>query len=125
MINSKINSTLEFDKNVKWLKGERNSPASYCSENCFVDETQEEIPTFDFNCCWECKSCHKLQIVLNNTCVNGPEGWVPNTNRTGWGKTRTCVSKMERRLIHRINNMLNDRFGLNTGRICNVYCPQR
>ena len=94
VINSKINSTLEFDlKNVKWLKGETNSPASYCSENCSLDQTQEEIPTFDFNCCWKCNTCHKLQIVLNNTCVNGPEGWVPNTNRTGWVKRELVYPK--------------------------------
>ena len=91
--NGKIKSTLEFDKNVKWLKGETNPPASYCSENCSLDQTQEEIPKFDFNCCWKCNTCHKLQIVLNNTCVNGPEGWVPNTNRTGWGKRELVYPK--------------------------------
>ena len=94
VINSKINSTLEFDlENVKWLKGETNSPASYCSENCSLDQTQEEIPTFDFNCCWKCNTCDKLQIVLNNTCVSGPEGWVPNTNRTGWVKRELVYPK--------------------------------
>ena len=94
VINSKINSTLEFDlKNVKWLKGETNSPASYCSENCSLDQTQEEIPTFDFNCCWKCNTCDKLQIVLNNTCVSGPEGWVPNTDRTGWMKRELVYPK--------------------------------
>ena len=93
VINGNIKSTLEFDKNVKWLKGEINPPASYCSENCSLEQTQEEIPTFDFNCCWKCNTCHKLQIVLNNTCVNGPEGWVPNTNRTGWVKRELVYPK--------------------------------
>ena len=94
LINGKINSTLKFDmKGVEWLKGEHNRPASYCSEKCSLDQTQEEIPQFDFKCCWKCNTCHKLQIVLNNTCVNGPEGWVPNTKRTNWVKRELVYPK--------------------------------
>jgi hypothetical protein len=93
MINGEIKSKLVFDKNIKWLKGETNPPASYCSENCSLDQTQMQIPRFDFKCCWECKTCQKLQIVLNNTCQNGPEGWVPNSNKTGWVKRELLYPK--------------------------------
>ena len=93
MINGKIKSKLVFDKTIKWLKGESNSPTSYCSKKCSLGQTQMQIPSFDFKCCWECNTCNKLQIVLNNTCENGPEGWVPNMNRTGWVKRELLYPK--------------------------------
>ena len=94
IINGKIKSTLVFDRNIKWLKeGEIKSPYSYCSENCSIDQTHIQIPTFDFKCCWKCNTCHKLQIIVNNTCTNGPKGWVPNTNRTGWVKRKVVFPR--------------------------------
>ena len=93
IIDGKIKSKLVFDRNIKWLNGETNPPVSYCSENCSRDQTKIQIPRFNFECCWECHTCHKLQIVTNNTCEDGPEGWVPNLNRTGWVKRKLLFPK--------------------------------
>ena len=91
MVNGKIHSKISFLKNIKWLRGVDTPPNSSCSQKC---DTRHEIfvpiPEFDFKCCWECKPCNKLQIVQNNTCADGPLGWIPNANRTGWVK-RECV----------------------------------
>ena len=93
IVDGKIKSKLVFDQDIKWLKGDTNPPLSYCSKNCSRHQTKMQIPKFDFKCCWECHTCHKLQIVTNNTCENGPEGWVPNANRTGWVKRKVLFPK--------------------------------
>ena len=86
-INDKIVSNLKLYQSIKWLEeGISTVPESYCSKDCKLDETRVQISSMDFKCCWECKKCDKLQIVVNNTCQSGPEGWKPNENKTGWVK---------------------------------------
>ncbi|XP_028391000.1 metabotropic glutamate receptor 4-like [Dendronephthya gigantea] len=94
IIDGQIVSNFVLDRNISWLKGESSPPASYCSENCFSDQTKMEIHTFDFKCCWKCKTCSKLQIVVNNSCKDGPEGWVPNSDRNGWVKRRLVYQNL-------------------------------
>lgn len=91
MNDGEIESKLLFDNDIHWSTGDR--PRSYCSENCRLDQNKLHIPTFDFKCCWQCNTCNKLHIVRNNTCQSGPEGWVPNMNRTGWVKRELLFIK--------------------------------
>ena len=93
-VNGKMKSKLSLLENIKWLQGTTNLPTSYCSEKCDLQhDIFVSVPTFDFQCCWECKKCHKLQIVENNTCLDGPLGWVPNSNRSGWVKRELVYPK--------------------------------
>lgn len=95
-VDGKLRSKLELLEDIKWLQGVSSPPASYCSGNCNQKyETPVHIPTFDYHCCWECKKCNKLQIVQNNTCVDGPLGLVPNSNGTGWMKRELVYPKWD------------------------------
>ena len=96
-VNGTIKSKLMLLENVTWHPGlSRSPPTSYCAEKC---DSQREIfvkfRKLDFKCCWKCKKCQKLQIVQNNTCVDGQLGWMPNTNRTGWVKRKLVYPKWE------------------------------
>lgn len=68
---------------VKWHKGNATAPSSYCSLACPFGHVKQ--PMFGYpTCCWTCHACAKLTIIVNNTCVGGPVGYVPNVNRTKW-----------------------------------------
>ena len=76
-------------EDILWLKSStREPPKSFCSSECDLSEIRKIRPDFNFSCCWDCKPCATLPIVLNNTCTDGPTGWVPNVNRSGWVKRR-------------------------------------
>lgn len=96
-VNGTIKSKLVILKNVTWhpkVSGSR--PMSFCAEECNSKrEMLVKIPKFDFKCCWKCKKCQKLQIVQNNTCVDGRLGWAPNTNMTGWVKRKLVYPKWD------------------------------
>ena len=93
-LNGKINSKLVLLENITWLQGSSRPPTSICSKTCDAQrEIFVDVPTFDFECCWLCKKCDNLQIVENNTCKDGPLGWMPNTNRTGWVKRELVYPK--------------------------------
>ena len=47
----------------------------------------------NFTCCWKCHTCEKLNIIVNNTCVKGPPGYIPNSNRTKWLKREVLYLK--------------------------------
>jgi metabotropic glutamate receptor 2/3 len=98
-VNGKMKSKLVIFENITWLQGVSHPPTSYCSRKCDIqDEVFVQAPPLDFKCCWLCKQCHKLQIVQNNTCIDGPLGWLPNTNRTGWVKRELIYPKWNDRL---------------------------
>ena len=93
-VNGKIKSKLVLFKNVMWHKGVLTSPMSYCSKKCNTQEMRLNIPTFNPKCCWECRNCTELQILVNKTkCVDGPLGWIPDTNKTGWVKRELVYPK--------------------------------
>ncbi|XP_028391565.1 metabotropic glutamate receptor 8-like [Dendronephthya gigantea] len=94
IVDGQIISKFVLKKNIMWLKGESKKPASYCSENCLSDQPKLPRHTFDFKCCWKCETCSKLQIVVNNSCKDGPEGWVPNSNKTGWVKRKQIYQNL-------------------------------
>jgi hypothetical protein len=93
-LNGKMSSKLALLENIAWPQGSKHPPPSLCSVTCDVQhEILVNIPTFDFECCWLCQTCHKLQLVQNNTCLDGPLGWVPDANRTGWIKRELVYPK--------------------------------
>lgn len=83
----KIDGQLKVDRSkIKWLKGSTSIPASYCSRECNLGAIRLQKPGFEFKCCWQCEQCEELRIIVNNTCLSGPAGWLPDANRTRWMK---------------------------------------
>ncbi len=78
---------------IQWRRNFPMAPPSFCASDC--DRTAIRVPPKKrlFPCCWECKKCETLQIVINNTCVSGQEGWVPNANYTGFVKREVMYPK--------------------------------
>ena len=73
---------------VKWHGGNATAPSSYCSYECPFGHVKKSRHGYNFHCCWTCHACEKLNVIVNNTCLAGPLGYVPNANRTKWLKRK-------------------------------------
>lgn len=90
----KITGKLEVEEGkIKWGQSSSEVPESFCSESCELGAIRVPKLSFDFKCCWRCSPCKKLQIIVNNSCEDGPVGQVPNANRTGWVKREVLYPK--------------------------------
>ena len=78
---------------VKWHGGNTSVPSSYCSLDCPFGNVKKTRYGYNFGCCWKCHACDKLNIIVNNTCVMGPAGYIPNANRTKWLKREVLYLK--------------------------------
>ena len=78
---------------VKWHGGNTTTPSSYCSLDCPFGNVKKTRYVYNFACCWNCHACEKLSIIVNNTCVMGPPGYITNANRTKWLKREVLYLK--------------------------------
>ena len=92
----KIHGRLEIDTSkIQWRRNLPVASPSFCSSPCEQTEIQVPLPERSFPCCWQCRKCGPLQIVVNNTCKSGPEGWIPNANYTGFAKRKLMYPKWD------------------------------
>lgn len=80
-------------ENIKWNNGNGTAPSSHCSVDCPFGYVKRPRSRYDFACCWTCHQCRKLQIIVNNTCLDGQVGYVPNANKTAWIKREVLYLK--------------------------------
>ena len=72
---------------VMWFEaGNGSVPQSYCSAECKFGYVRKEREGYPFHHCWKCRKCDKLQLIVNNTCVTGLPGYIPNARRDAWMK---------------------------------------
>ena len=83
--NGKISGKLEIDTpEIRWPNGE-TAPSSRCSQDCGLGNVKQPRYGEPEICCWDCVTCNKYDVILNNTCHACEEGYVPNANIS------TCV----------------------------------
>ena len=91
-----IYGQLQLDTNkIQWRRNLPKAPSSFCASPCERQAIQVPLKERSFPCCWQCKKCGSLQIVVNNTCKSGPEGWMPNANYTGFVKREVMYPKWD------------------------------
>ena len=72
---------------IMWFDAGNGSIAqSYCSADCKFGYVKKEKEGYAFDYCWKCHKCDKLQLIVNNTCVIGLPGYIPNAMRDKWVK---------------------------------------
>ncbi|XP_028390815.1 metabotropic glutamate receptor 2-like [Dendronephthya gigantea] len=77
--NGKISG--QFDMNIsdiRWVNENASRPSSICSVACSEKHITVHRPGDASECCWDCKTCPKREIITNNTCVPCRVGFVPN-----------------------------------------------
>ncbi|XP_028390970.1 metabotropic glutamate receptor 3-like [Dendronephthya gigantea] len=91
----KTRERLEMDTDdVTWFEaGNGSVPQSYCSAECEFGYVRKEREGYPFNYCWNCHKCGKLQLIVNNTCVSGLPGYIPNARRDAWIKREVLYLK--------------------------------
>ena len=94
--NGTIHGQLQLDTNeIQWRGNLSKAPSSFCASPCERQAVQVPLQERSFPCCWQCKKCDSLQIVVNNTCNSGPQGWIPNANYTGFVKRKVMYPKWD------------------------------
>ena len=79
---------------IMWFKaGNGSIPQSYCSADCKFGYVKKEREGYPFEYCWNCQQCDKLQLIINNTCITGEPGFIPNTKRDKWMKREVLYLK--------------------------------
>ena len=74
-------------EDIMWFNAGNDSiPRSYCSAECNFGSVKLEREGYPFEYCWKCHECDKLQLIVNNTCVTGRPGYIPNAGRDRWIK---------------------------------------
>lgn len=72
---------------IMWFgAGNRSIPQSYCSTDCDFGYVKIKREGYSFDHCWKCHECDKLQLIVNNTCIPGIPGYIPNAARNKWIK---------------------------------------
>jgi hypothetical protein len=73
---------------IMWFDAGNGSgiPQSYCSADCRFGYVKKEREGYPFEHCWKCHKCDKLQLIVNNECVTGLPGYIPNARRDRWIK---------------------------------------
>jgi ABC-type branched-subunit amino acid transport system substrate-binding protein len=78
--NGEISGKLQLDTSkIRW-PGEM-VPTSKCSEDCGLGNVKQSRYGAPEECCWDCVTCEKYDVILNETtCRACEEGYVPDTN---------------------------------------------
>ena len=72
---------------VMWFEaGNGSIPQSYCSAECEFGYVRQQWEGYPFEYCWKCHKCDKLQLIVDDKCVTGPPGYIPNAKRDMWIK---------------------------------------
>ncbi len=74
------------DDDMWFDAGNGSIPQSYCSADCKFGYVKKKRDSYPFEYCWKCHKCDKLQIIVNNTCITGLPGYIPNAMRDKWVK---------------------------------------
>ena len=80
--------TINTDDIMWFDAGNGSTPQSYCSADCKFGYVRKEREGYPFKHCWKCYKCDKLQLILNNTCITGQPGYIPNADRDKWIKRK-------------------------------------
>ena len=79
--NGSITGTLFFNRSkVHWGK---TVMLSSCRPYCRTKDVRVQR---DNKCCWECKSCGKDDVIVNNTCKTCAKGFVPDQTLSSCSK---------------------------------------
>ncbi|XP_028390819.1 metabotropic glutamate receptor 2-like [Dendronephthya gigantea] len=78
--NGEISGILDLDTSrIRWPNGE-TVPSSACSDECGHGNVKRPRSGVPEMCCWDCVTCHKYDIIVNNTCRACAEGYAPDAN---------------------------------------------
>lgn len=66
--------------NIRWFNGNTTAPSSVCSLDCNDESVKLPRPGPARMCCWDCETCDKNDVIVNNTCQTCVEGFVPDAN---------------------------------------------
>ena len=71
---------------IRWVNENASRPSSICSLACSRKRITVPRPGDASECCWDCKTCEKSEIITNNTCIRCSVGYVPNEPLTRCSK---------------------------------------
>jgi metabotropic glutamate receptor 2/3 len=78
--NGRISGKLQLDTSeIRWPNGE-TTPTSRCSQDCALGDVKQPRFGEPEICCWDCVTCKKYDVILNDTCHACDEGYVPDGN---------------------------------------------
>ena len=65
--------------NIHWFNS-TTVPPSVCSSDCDDRSVKVPRPGSAGKCCWDCKTCKRDDVIVNNTCEACIEGFIPDAN---------------------------------------------